>query len=62
MSTSWASHSYDLVHQNLLNQEESKVNPQEHLPMETSENTQIEAVEGFVGSRSPSKEAQGPHT
>jgi hypothetical protein len=31
-----ATHSYDLVHQNLLNQEESKVNPQEHLPMEPS--------------------------
>jgi hypothetical protein len=30
--------------QNPLNQEESEVNPQEHLPMETTENTQIEAV------------------
>jgi hypothetical protein len=35
--------------QNPLNQEESEVNPQEHLPMETTENTQIEAVsEGLL--------------
>jgi hypothetical protein len=35
--------------QNPLNQEELKVNPQEHLPMETTENTQIEAVsEGLL--------------
>jgi hypothetical protein len=33
----------------LLNQEESEVNPQEHLPLETTENTQIEAVsEGLM--------------
>jgi hypothetical protein len=32
-----------------LNQEELKVNPQEHLPMETTENSQIEAVsEGLL--------------
>jgi hypothetical protein len=30
--------------QNPINQEESEVNPQENLPMETTENTQIEAV------------------
>jgi hypothetical protein len=38
-----------LVHQDLLNQEESKDNPQEHLPMETTKNTQIEAIsEGLL--------------
>jgi hypothetical protein len=38
-----------LGHQNPLNQEESEVNPQEHLPMETTKNTQIEAVsEGLL--------------
>jgi hypothetical protein len=30
--------------QNPLNQKESEVNPQELLPMETTENTEIEAV------------------
>jgi hypothetical protein len=30
--------------QNPLNQVESEVNPEEHLPMETTENTQIEVV------------------
>jgi hypothetical protein len=35
--------------QNLLNQEESEVNPQEHLHMETTEITQIETVsEGWL--------------
>jgi hypothetical protein len=35
--------------QNPLNQAELKVNPQEHLPMETTENTQIEAIlEGLL--------------
>jgi hypothetical protein len=42
--TSWATLGYKLGPQNPLNQEESKVNPQEHLPMETTENTQVEAV------------------
>jgi hypothetical protein len=32
------------VPKNPLNQEESKVNHQEHLPIETTKNTQIEAV------------------
>jgi hypothetical protein len=35
--------------QNPLNQEESEVNPQEYLPIETTKNTQIEAVlEGLL--------------
>jgi hypothetical protein len=38
-----------LAPQNPLNQEESEVNPQEHLPMKTTKNTQIEAVsEGLL--------------
>jgi hypothetical protein len=38
-----------LAPQNPLNQEESEVNPEEHLPMETTENTQIEVVlEGLL--------------
>jgi hypothetical protein len=49
-----------LVHQDLLNQEESKDNPQEHLPMETTKNTQIEAIseglldQGHQAKRNPS--------
>jgi hypothetical protein len=34
----------ELGPQNPLNQEESKVNPQEHFPKKTTENTQTEAV------------------
>jgi hypothetical protein len=37
------------VPKNPLNQKESEVSPQEHLPLETTENTQIEAVlEGLL--------------
>jgi hypothetical protein len=47
--TSWATFGKKLGPQNPLNQEESEVNPQEHLPMETTENIQIEAVsEGLL--------------
>jgi hypothetical protein len=45
----WATFGKKLGPQNPLNQEESKDNPQKHLPMETTENTQIEAVlEGLL--------------
>jgi hypothetical protein len=54
-STSWAYHSYDLLHQNLLNQEESKDFHQiEHLFPRICEGSQGKNHEGFMHT-SPTK-------